>query len=241
MPINMIKDSGNAKTGPIAVTYRSGYQNPFGTCPTSCALNPNKIDSATRVDTDYLGALLEAVPRRGVAFTYSHFHWRKWFRKMSARLAEKLPTTTINYSADTIKQSAAAVAANVPTVLALAESALKHPKTWRESKTRFVVCPATYSDLTCSDCGGRDMPLCARPDRQFVIVFPAHGASRNRVGTSDDGGCYAAGGNVRLHWNALARRAAATVSDGRALLAWVRKLPTGKTVRHHVTGDIGKC
>lgn len=187
MPINCVDNSGNAKTGSIAVTYRSGFQNPFGTCPKSCALNPNKSESATRIDNDYLEALLEAVPRRGVAFTYSHFHWRKWFRKMSARLAEKLPTTTINYSADTIKQAAAAVAANVPTVIALAEKALKHPKKWREQNTRFVVCPATYSDLTCSDCGGRDVPLCARPDRQFVIVFPAHGASRKRVGTSDDG------------------------------------------------------
>ena len=240
MPLLTIDKSNNAKTGDIAQTYRSGAGAVFGTCPKTCKLNPTPCQSASRVDTDYLDALLAAVPRRGIAFTYCHFHWRRWWPRMAARLNSGAPTTTINYSADTVKAALASVAAGVPTVIAMAFDAIKHPKAWREKGTRFVVCPATYrDDAQCANCGG-DVPLCARASRDFVVVFPAHGASQKRVGKNTDGGCYASGGNVRLHWNRLSKRAADIMSDGALLLDWARKLPRGRILRHHIAGDIGK-
>ena len=30
------------------------------------------------------------------------------------------------------------------------------------------------------------------------------------------------------------------MTDGERLLEWVKKLPFGSTVRHHIAGDIGK-
>jgi hypothetical protein len=55
--LKTVKTSGNKKTGPIAVTYRAGGHNVFGTCPKTCALNPRGEQGAELVDADYLQAL----------------------------------------------------------------------------------------------------------------------------------------------------------------------------------------
>jgi hypothetical protein len=67
-------------------------------------LNPHGEHAADLIDADYLQALRHAVPRKGQAWTYSHFP------------AELLPApapgeTVINASCDTIPQALAAVAA----------------------------------------------------------------------------------------------------------------------------------
>ena len=65
--------SANRKTGPIAVTYRSGEHETYGTCPTSCKLHPKSETGTMLVDAEYLAAVADAVPRGGMAWTYSHF------------------------------------------------------------------------------------------------------------------------------------------------------------------------
>jgi len=60
------------KTAGCAVTYRAGTGDKFATCPASCSLNPSGRGCA-EIDEPYLDAVLSAVPRRGVSFTYSHF------------------------------------------------------------------------------------------------------------------------------------------------------------------------
>jgi hypothetical protein len=100
--LKTVKNSANKKTGPIAVTYRAGGHNVFGTCPKTCALNPQGDHAADLIDADYLQAVRQAVPRNGQAWTYSHFP------------AELLPVpapgeTVINASCDTMADAVAAV------------------------------------------------------------------------------------------------------------------------------------
>lgn len=118
--LKTVKISGNKKTGPIAVTYRAGGHNVFGTCPKTCALNPQGDHAADLIDAGYLQALRQAVPRNGQAWTYSHFP------------AELLPVpapgeTVINASCDTMADALAAVRAGRPAVVAALRELAIHP------------------------------------------------------------------------------------------------------------------
>ena len=63
--------------------------------PATCELNPSGC-GASKVDKDYLDAVIDAVPLKGVAFTYSHFSPPiYWAKKLKAG------KTVINYSAKT--------------------------------------------------------------------------------------------------------------------------------------------
>jgi len=225
--LKTVKTSGNKKTGPIAVTYRAGGHNVFGTCPKTCALNPQGDHAADLIDADYLQALRHAVPRNGQAWTYSHFP------------AELLPVpapgeTVINASCDTMADALAAVRAGRPAVVA-ATAGTVWPCT-REG-VRFVQCPAELSEsFDCAQCGG-GRPLCARGDRDYVVVFVAHGSGAALVGTDQAGGCYGNSGPVRLVWNATQKTGAA--DDGAELVRFARSLPPGSLLRHHVVGDLG--
>ena len=62
--------SSAKKTGGCAVTYRSGRGDLYSTCPNTCALKPAGNTGAESVALDYLDALVDAVPKKGAAFTY---------------------------------------------------------------------------------------------------------------------------------------------------------------------------
>jgi hypothetical protein len=225
--LKTVKASSNKKTGPIAVTYRAGGLDKFGTCPKTCGLNPCKDKSADSLDLDYLDALLKAVPRRGVSWTYSHF------------AADMLPLpkagrTVINASCDTIEDALQAVALKRPAVVAVPVDV---PWAKVREGVRFVQCPAELSEsFTCAQCGNGS-PLCARGDRDYVIVFTAHGPQKKKVGTGD-GGCYGASGPVAIQWKNTMKAAG---NDGAELLAFAQSLPPGSMIRHHVVGDIGRA
>ena len=222
--------SANRKTGPIAVTYRSGTHETYSTCPKTCSLHPKSETGAAAVDSEYLAALLEAVPRRGIAWTYSHFP------------AHVLPVakpgqTVINASCDTVSEAVAAVYAGRPAVLAApADTAEEWPRTVMGVK--FHRCPAELSEsFTCAQCGNGS-PLCARPDRREVVVFVAHGSGAKKVGTGE-GGCYAASGPTAIQWHGTRKTGAP--DDAAAVRAFARSLPPGSMLRHHVAGDIGRA
>ena len=221
--------SSNRKTGPIAVTYRAGVHETFGTCPKTCALHPKNETGTHLVDVEYLDALRQAVPRNGQAWTYSHFP------------AEALPIpkkreTVINASCDDVREAVRTVELGRPAVYAApADTADTWPK--KIAGVRFVRCPAeTVEHVTCASCGG-GRPLCARGERDYVIVFVAHGASAKRVGTGS-GGCYAAGGPTAIQWHGTKKTGAP--NDAETLRAFARSLPPGSLLRHHVAGDIGR-
>jgi hypothetical protein len=221
--------SANKKTGPIAVTYRAGEHETYGTCPKTCGLHPKSETGTEQIDQEYLAAISDAVPRNGKAWTYSHF------------AASALPVpgpgkTVINASCDTVAEALAAVAAGRPAVMAAPKDTTDQ---WPQvvEGVRFARCPAELADnFTCQQCGNGD-PLCARGDRDYVIVFVAHGTGAKRVGTGE-GGCYAANGPTAIQWHGTKKTGAA--NDAEALRGFARSLPPGSFLRHHIAGDIGR-
>lgn len=222
--------SGNSKTGPIAVTYRSGVHETYGTCPTTCKLHPRSETGAATIDAEYVAAVYDAVPRGGQAWTYSHFP------------AEALPSpkpgkTVFNASCDSMADAVRTVELGRPAVFAAPKAAADtFPLVHRG--VRFVRCPAELADsFTCAQCGNGS-PLCARGDRDFVVVFVAHGSGAKRVGSEQGGGCYAAGGPTAIQWHKT--RTTGAPDDAAAVRAFARSLPPGSMLRHHVAGDVGR-
>jgi|TARA_R100001480_G_scaffold151086_1_gene152208 hypothetical protein len=229
MSLKLINQSSNRKTGAIATTYRAGCSM-YKTCPASCSLNPDGDNSATEIDQDYLTALRKAVPKKGVAWTYSHFD----FNKIPQNEENK---TVINYSADTVVQALNSFNSG-------RETTYTAPHTMTDKVddiqgVRFIKCPAEENkNLQCQNCGnGR--PLCARIDRDYVIKFVAHGCQKKKVGQEEKGGCYAGTGYTFFSWKATAKQKQ-EMTDAVKLSEWVKTLPYGTMLRHHVAGDIGK-
>lgn len=227
--LKTISRSSNRKLGGCAATYRSGHRNVFGTCPNSCKLKPASGTGTSTVDEEYLEALLHAVPRGGISWTYTHF----------GPEGVPLPSpkkTVVNLSADTVEQALEYVRQGYPTVVAV--SADQSSKVDRHEEVRFVRCPAEYnSKVDCNNCGS-GVPLCARADRDYVVKFTAHGTQSKLVGDEREGGCYGSSGPVAIHWHKT-RSQTQTLSDVEVLREWIRSLPYGTKVRHHVVGDLG--
>ncbi|NBU33792.1 hypothetical protein EBS40_04130 [bacterium] len=225
--LKTVAKSANRKTGPIAVTYRAGVHETYATCPSTCALHPKGEKGGDLIDGDYLDALREAVPAGGIAWTYSHFD-----ASLLPQWAEG--ETVINASCDTVGEALRAVKLGRPAVyVAPADTATSWPA--KHGGIRFIRCPAELADnFTCDNCGG-DRPLCARAERDYVVVFVAHGASKAKIGKG--GGCYAAGGPTAIQWHGTRTKGAA--NDAQALRAFAASLPQGSKLRHHVAGDLG--
>ena len=245
--LKTVETSRAQKTKGLAVTYRAGEKEKFGTCPATCELNPSGC-GASKIDQEYLEALSDAVPAKGISFTYSHFLPLHWMKK-------NLPgKTVINYSAAT-----AAIAAkffrlgkggrkgaeySIPVVVTVA------PDFWKQSGpsdksalvdgVQFVRCPAEYlKSFGCAQCGNGD-PLCARLDRGYVVGFTAHGVHKKKAASPDDaGGCYASGGNVLIHWNNTADQVQ-DETDGERLKRFAKSLAPRTILRHHIAGDFGQ-
>jgi hypothetical protein len=227
--LKTVQASANRKTGPIAVTYRAGSADVYGTCPQSCNLCPRPAAAASSVDLEYLEALRHAVPRNGQAWTYSHFAADNFPRWSAGE-------TVINASCDTIAEAIAAHDSGRPAVYAAPLNSGEWPQ--KHYGLQFVRCPAeTRDDITCASCGnGR--PLCARGDRDYIVVFVAHGASAKRVGDCEPGGCYASGGPTFFAWNNTRKQA--PQNDAETIQRFAQSLPPGWLLRHHIAGDVGK-
>ena len=64
--LKTVKNSTANKTAGLAVTYRAGNGEKFGTCPADCKLNDSgRGCGAGQIDFEYLDAVLDAKPRRG--------------------------------------------------------------------------------------------------------------------------------------------------------------------------------
>ena len=230
--LKTVETSRAQKTKGLAVTYRAGSKEKFGTCPASCELNPSGC-GASKVDQEYLNALSLAVPTKGVAFTYSHFSPIHWIKKNGPG------KTVINYSAKTATLAAKYIKMAVPTVATVALDFWNGRKSVDSDGARFVRCPAEYlPQFGCAQCGNGD-PLCARLERDFVIGFTAHGVHKKKAANPDDpGGCYASGGNVLLHWEATADQSQ-DESDADKVTRFAKSLAPRTILRHHIAGDIG--
>lgn len=227
--LKTVVQSSNKKTGPLAVTYRAGKTDPFGTCPNSCALMPANKCGTVQIDSEYLAAVEDSVPRRGKAWTYSHF-------PAAALPMPKPGKTVINVSCDTVGDAVLAVESGRPAVLAAAaDTAESWPRVLHG--VQFVRCPAELSEsFTCTQCGNGS-PLCARGDRNYVVVFVGHGPHKKKIGKADRGGCYGTSGPVMIQWKKAGETGAE--NDAAAVRRFAASLPPGSLLRHHVVGDMG--
>ena len=239
--------TSNAKTGKIAITTRAGWLNEFGSCPSTCKLNPYPQRSGDKIDQEYLRTLRKAVPKDGIAFTYTHSK-----KYMNNCRPSKKDETCINISCDTPEQAVRAVKKGHPAVLVVPPGEGYTPL---PDGTRVILCPnmagkaktkdgkmnwQSKSPIQCKDCGGKKGPLCSWGDRNFVVSFEAHGSPNMKNAASDakkQGGCYASEHLMRLKWRRVAGREQEK-TDSELLEEFVKTLPDGMILRHHDAGDI---
>ena len=236
--LKLVRKSQALKTTDIAVTYRSGIENVFGSCPKICPLNPVQDKSTSEIDWNYLKAVLNAVPKKGKAFTFTHFKLEnepldKLFLLHDVKVNEN--TTTINRSTDNLDDAIAVHKKMFPTTITLSDKNVRKNFTYKNVK--FVRCPAEYNKkITCKNC-----QLCTRKLRDFVIVFYAHGVKKKLVGEQEGGGCYGTFGRVRLQWEHTRKNVSqSNYTEGKQILDFAKGLDIGTILRHHVVGDFGK-
>ena len=222
--LTLVTKQGNKKMGPfVATTYRAGSLDNYGTCPKTCELLPNKhLNFATNtLDRDYLDVIQNTIPRSGIAWTYSHFDFSSFEKQTNDKCV-------INFSADTLKNAKKGLNAGFPTVLHIPEK----DRSSFFKKKNFVLCPeqlAKNKNFTCSDCGdGR--PLCARADRDYVIVFIEHGIKKDK--------CYAGQFRSNIAWTNTRKKPEKEINL-KDLKSWIKNLPRQMMLRHHVAGDLG--
>jgi hypothetical protein len=235
--LNTVENSVAKKTAGLAVTYRSGFGSMWTTCPDSCPLKP--APTATKeIDRDYEAAVRRAVPRKGVAFLFTHFAPSLWAEKNAPG------KTVFNFSADSLKQAARHIkrgTASVAVVPADYWDDRPSKKVTVVDGVKLVRCADETTGVGCAGCGA-GTPLCARPERDYGIVFTAHGASRRKAGdNSEPGGCYGSGGNVALHWRRLSQTTQPDESDGDKVQRFAKSLPPHRILRHHIAGDLGRA
>jgi hypothetical protein len=79
--LKTVECSRGNKTKGLAITYRAGGKNKFGTCPLSCKLNASgKGCKPQEVDKEYLDVIWNSKPKDGEAFIYTHFDPKVWFK-----------------------------------------------------------------------------------------------------------------------------------------------------------------
>jgi hypothetical protein len=260
--LNCTETSQAKKTKGIAVTYRASEGEMYGTCPDTCSLKPI-VTGTNEIDRDYEYAVRRAVPRKGQAFLYTHFHPDQWGEPNGPG------TTVFNYSADSLESAAYHTAMGVASVavvpvdywedkpsdkvtmvtldpdrnvgLSIHLGMERLTNSWRSIRYRGVRCPNETTGIDCRNCG-KGKPLCARFDRDYFVVFTAHGAAKRLAGDPDvKGGCYAGGGNVAMHWRGLSQREQSDETDGEKVTRFAAGLAPHSILRHHVAGDVGKA
>ena len=252
--LHTVKASRADKTAGIAVTYRAGEGNKFGTCPTSCELMHDGNSGTTEIDIEYYRAVRYSVPKMGVAWTYTHFDplGLQIQTGISFSLEAdtyKGPKCTFNFSRPDIDDAARHQAGGVPCVTVVPpdywddKPSTKHVTVEVENRWLFpegeeglesvrgVRCPHEYNkEVDCRNCGA-GTPLCAREDRDYFIIFTGHGSKKDK--------CYAGQGNCNIWWTRLSK-GSSDISDAETHKAFVKSLPPRTMLRPHIAGDIGK-
>ena len=235
--INAVENSRAKKTAGLAVTYRAAGGEMYGTCPDTCPLKP-AATSTHDIDREYESAVRRAVPRKGLAFLFTHFDPAQWGEQNTGAPNQ----TVFNFSADTLRQAASYIKRGVASIAVVPESFWNDKPSHKVTTAhgvKMVRCPDETTGIGCAGCGN-GTPLCARPDRDYAILFTAHGASKRKAGDNEEaGGCYAGGGNVALHWRHLSEREEITETDAAHVRRFAAGLVPRTILRHHIAGDIG--
>ena len=230
--LNTVENSRAKKTAGIAVTYRAAGGDMYGTCPDSCPLKPSAT-ATQEIDRDYESAVRRAVPRKGIAFLFTHFAPSQWAEPNTGETNQPV----FNYSADTLEDAARHIKHGAASVAVVPESYWNDKpsvKVTTADGVKMVRCPNETTGVDCARCGN-GTPLCARPARHFGVVFTAHGASKRKAGDNENAG----GGRVALHWRHLSERDEITETDAEHVARFASGLRPRSILRHHIAGDIG--
>jgi hypothetical protein len=208
-------------------TYRGGYAR-FGSCPVTCpALPAAAVDTAAwAIDERYTLEVVRSKPRRGHAWTFSHFAVSLWREVMG-----RTTGTVINHSAINAPAAAASTRSGVPAVTTVSASFWQGRKSRKVDGVTVVRCPEETGHVRgCGDCGGGAGPLCAIRDRRFIVGFTWHG------GGASDRICY---GNYWRTARAWDFGLSTGEDDSDCLREWFSTMPSNAYIRHHVVGDLG--
>ena len=180
----------------------------------------------------------------GIAVTY---HYER-----GAAFATCPPTCSL-MPADVTAEAAVRYRQGIPTVVDVPPGT---DNRFKFAGVEFRACPATLaSHINCGNCGGGTdrrprAPICAQPDRDYVVTFPWHGPPHVLAAAVKSGAarCYGADGRVGMQWRALANKVGRhgilrgpikyRESD---LEPWAATLGPGTRLRHHVVGDLGRA
>jgi len=114
--------------------------------------------------------------RKKRGFTYTHHELTE--TNVRTLMEANLNGFTVNVSCETVGQVDLAKRAGLPAVLEIPKGEELPPGSTTPDGHPLRLCPAYVNEsISCSRCG-----ICAKPDRQTVIVFPAHGPGAKRVG-----------------------------------------------------------
>mgnify|MGYP003647303972 CR=1 FL=1 len=190
--VQLVRKSGNAKTGPMPVTTSSRR-----TCPAACVFNHGNgcyADAGyyTRLNWDEVTSgrrgleykeFLDAIAALPLGTLWRHNVAGDLQGSEDAIDGQALKELTlannsgftVNASANTIPQAVEYFKDGLPTVVVLP---VEHTaKTITVEGVRIVTCPATYrDDVTCKTCG-----LCQVATRKVVVGFPAHGGQAKKA------------------------------------------------------------
>lgn len=142
-----------------------------------------------RIDRDQMIQLASANQRRPV-IAYSHKPPTEDNISI-LREAQELGFS-VNLSADTLTEADELAKTGLPVVVILPQeyqkredenqsdyhARLHEMKRITPAGRKIAVCPATYTETNCAQCGA-----CAKPSRTTIIGFPAHGSRRSVVST----------------------------------------------------------
>lgn len=117
--------------------------------------------------------VLANVGKRG--FTYTHYSYKGFngslIKQSNAR------GFTINTSTENLEDALASFKAGFPTTVVLNPQNYQGIKTFKHDDATVAICPAQLNDnVTCATCA-----LCQKSERQVIVGFLAHGASKNKV------------------------------------------------------------
>ena len=154
---------------------------PFGTMVRGQQAGDSPGDGIDTLYHDKNVAIAKAMTtKRKTAWTYCAYLVKKNLETFKACLKLGYAMNKSCYSAEGVDE---AMDLGVPaTIIVPSTTTAKRLKT---PKGRDMIgCPAQLSkDVTCSSCGGNKGPLCARIDREFAVMFYAHGGQARKVDT----------------------------------------------------------
>lgn len=121
----------------------------------------------------FLELVMASVGRRGFTFTHKR---PRTTRELMAFRAARDADFTINLSADSLEQADELADLGIAPVAVVVPSSTPATGTLTPAGRKVVVCPNETAGLTCREC-----QLCARPHRQAIIAFRAHGQMKRHV------------------------------------------------------------